>query len=76
MVGNGKRVKFWKDKWCGDSPLCHSFPSLFSISSSKEVWVRDIWREIGDGGHWDLIFFWSLNDWEVEEVVGLFLRLG
>ena len=37
VVGNGKRVKFWKDKWCGDTPLCHSFPSLFAISSSKEA---------------------------------------
>ena len=57
-------------------PLCHSFPSLFAISSSKKAWVRDIWRDAGDGGHWDPIFFRNLNDWEVEEVVGLFLRLG
>ena len=20
-VGNGRRVRFWKDKWCGDEPL-------------------------------------------------------
>ena len=22
VVGNGRRVKFWKDRWCGDEPLC------------------------------------------------------
>ena len=30
-VGNGQRVRFWKDKWYGDGPLCESFSSLFSI---------------------------------------------
>ena len=20
-VGNGRMVRFWRDKWCGDSPL-------------------------------------------------------
>ena len=75
VVGNGQRVKFWKDKWCDDTPLCHSSPSLIAISSSKEAWVRDICREVGFGGHWDPIFFRNLNYWEVE-VASLFLRLG
>ena len=22
VVGNGRRVKFWKNKWCGDELLC------------------------------------------------------
>ena len=26
-VGSGRRVRFWKVKWCGDEPLCESFPS-------------------------------------------------
>ncbi|RVW15499.1 putative inactive ATP-dependent zinc metalloprotease FTSHI 1, chloroplastic [Vitis vinifera] len=34
-VSNGRRVRFWKDKWCGDEPLYESFPSLFSISGLK-----------------------------------------
>ena len=38
-VGNGRRVRFWKDKWCGDEPLYESFPSLFAISLAKDVWV-------------------------------------
>ena len=36
-VGSGRRVRFWKDKWCGDEPLCESFPSLFAISLAKDV---------------------------------------
>ena len=32
VVGNGQRVSFWKDNWCGDTPLCASFPSLFALA--------------------------------------------
>ena len=38
-VGNGRRVRFWKDKWCRDEPLYESFPSLFAISLAKDAWV-------------------------------------
>ena len=67
-MGNGQRVKFWMDKWCGDEPLCESFPSLFSISLSKEVWVSDVWNSDGDGGGWTLLFSRAFSDWEVELV--------
>ena len=40
QVGNGQRVIFWTDKWCGDEPLCESLCSLFTLSSSKEAWVN------------------------------------
>ena len=46
-VGNSRRVSFWKDKWCGDDPLCTSFPSLFAISLDKEAWVADVWSHFG-----------------------------
>ncbi|RVW41946.1 putative ribonuclease H protein [Vitis vinifera] len=45
VVGNGKRIKFWKDIWCGDEPLCVSFPSLFALAVSKDAWVKDVWRK-------------------------------
>ena len=34
-VGCGRKVRFWKDKWCGDESLCESCPSLFAISLAK-----------------------------------------
>ena len=43
MVGNGQRVGFWKDKWCGAAPLCVSFLALFVIAMSKEALVEDVW---------------------------------
>ena len=38
----GGKVRCWKDRWCGDDPFCVTFPSLFAIASSKEVWVEDV----------------------------------
>ncbi|RVX06663.1 hypothetical protein CK203_029560 [Vitis vinifera] len=49
-VGNGRRVRFWRDRWCGDSPLCESFPSLFALSTEKEAWVADVWDPLAERG--------------------------
>ncbi|RVW89960.1 hypothetical protein CK203_036579 [Vitis vinifera] len=38
-VGNGVRVKFWKDRWCSEQPLCEIFPSLFALYDLKEAWI-------------------------------------
>ena len=32
-VGNGRIVRFWKDKWCGDDASCVSFPSLHALAA-------------------------------------------
>ena len=44
LVGNVRRVRFWKDKWCKDKPLCVTFLSLFALVVSKEVWMVDVWN--------------------------------
>ena len=54
------------DKWCGDEPLCGSFPSLFTLSSSKKAWVADVWNPEGDGDGWTPLFSGAFNDWELE----------
>ncbi|RVW45235.1 LINE-1 retrotransposable element ORF2 protein [Vitis vinifera] len=68
-VGDGKNVRFWKDKWCGTSPLSEAFPSLFALATSKEAWVNEVWTVEGDRrGSWTPTFNRSFNDWEMEEV--------
>ncbi|RVW94842.1 putative ribonuclease H protein [Vitis vinifera] len=67
VVGNGKRIKFWKDIWCGDEPLCVSFPSLFALAVSKDAWVKDVWRCNEGVGSWSPLFSRPFNDWELEE---------
>ena len=68
LVGNGRRVRFWRDRWYGDSPLCVSFPSLFALSVDKEAWVADIWDSLAEEGWggWNPYFSRAFNDWEVE----------
>ena len=36
-LGNGRRLGFWKDSWCGEIALCNTFPTLFNLSAHKEV---------------------------------------
>ena len=36
-VGNGRKVRFWLDKWYGNEPLRVSFPTLFDISISRDA---------------------------------------
>ena len=62
-VGNGRRIRFWLDSWCGDEALCNSFPSLFALAVSKEEWVAEVW---------DPSVF---NDWEVVLVEWLLLTI-
>ncbi|RVW28234.1 hypothetical protein CK203_083667 [Vitis vinifera] len=67
IVGNGQKVRFWRDRWCRDSPLCVSFPSLFALTVDKEVWVTDIWDPLIEGG-WNPCFSRAFNDWEVKSL--------
>ncbi|KAL6320089.1 hypothetical protein AAG906_004598 [Vitis piasezkii] len=43
-------VKFWKDRWGGDSPLRVSFPTLFALAIFKDAWVKDVWSSTKGGG--------------------------
>ena len=47
VVGDGRKVRFWKDKWCGTTPLCESFPCLFALATFKEVWINEVWTAAG-----------------------------
>ena len=64
-VGNGSRIRFWLDPWCGVEALCNSFPSLFAVVVSKEDWVAEVWDSSVEGGSWSPHFLRAFNDWEV-----------
>ncbi|RVX10737.1 Transposon TX1 uncharacterized 149 kDa protein [Vitis vinifera] len=74
-MGNGRRVKFWKDNWCGNFTLCNFFPSLYAFASYKEAWLEELWDHLGEEGVWSPSFSRPFNDWEVEKVERLLLTI-
>ena len=36
IVGNGRKVKFWKDLWCKDETLKETFPNLYRLAVNKD----------------------------------------
>ncbi|GJV08741.1 hypothetical protein Tco_1346397 [Tanacetum coccineum] len=54
MVGDGNMVRFWKDTWLGDSPLCYHFNRLFRLEKNQNCLIR----ERIDNGHW--MWDWSI----------------
>ena len=71
-LGNGRRLRFWKDPWCGEITLCNAFPTMFNLVVHKDARVADVWDSSREDGGWSLVFLRHFNDWEVEEV-GRFL---
>jgi len=45
-IGDGKRILFWEDVWCGDTPLKVRFSRLYNNSDHKGA-------NIGDVGEWN-----------------------
>jgi hypothetical protein len=41
VVGDGRRISFWYDLWCGDMVLKVAFPVLFGIACVKDASVAD-----------------------------------
>ena len=67
-LGNGRRIRFWKDVWCGEEALSLMFPNLFRLTAQKNARVAELWNwDSGEGG-WNPIFLCAFNDWELEEV--------
>ena len=71
-MGEGNKVFFWKDKWIGQECLNSGLPDHFSFCTNPEAKISEIWSPQG----WNLTFRRNLNDWEVDRIVELLLKLG
>lgn len=72
MVGSGKNVKFWDDRWCEDQPLKVGFPSLYDIALVPSTMVNDVLAIHNRSLNWSIVFGWGLQDWNLISYV-LFL---
>ena len=43
-LGDGRRISFWKDVWCGEEVLSLVFPSLYNLAVQKDAMVADLWE--------------------------------
>ena len=68
VLGDGRRINFWSDVWCGGEALRDRFPTLFNLATNKEAKVADIWDIREGDGCWSPTFLRALNDWEIEEM--------
>ncbi|RVX06963.1 Transposon TX1 uncharacterized 149 kDa protein [Vitis vinifera] len=74
-VGKGTRIKFWSDQWCGNERLSHAFPQLYEMAVNKNATVNEMWDHSNGPGGWNLNFHRDFNDWEMDMIRGLLIRL-
>lgn len=55
-IGNGAKVRFWKDKWCGELELWRLFPSLFNLAVDKDCLVSSVLQVEEGRVVWNPIF--------------------
>ena len=70
-VGEGSRVWFWHEVWCGDHTLKEAFLMLFSIACFMEALVADL-VQLSNNSQSGISFIRAVDDWEVELVTWLF----
>ena len=67
-VGEGDRISFWHDPWCGSNLLKDLFPDLFTRFRSKEAWISDLIVSASEEGSRSCNFHArrAPEDWEQE----------
>ena len=64
-IGDGSKVQFWLDSWCGSS-LADHYPELFRICRRKEASVADLMRYTNGVRHWEIHFCRDVHNWELK----------
>lgn len=44
VVGNGRKIRFWKDQWLGNTSLAILFSPLYVINEQQGKTISDIWN--------------------------------
>lgn len=67
-IGDGRKNKFWMDKWIGDGCLKDKFPRLFLVSSQKYEPIANLGVWDGIHWHWNLTWRRYLFQWEIQQL--------
>ena len=69
-IGDGSRVKFWKDHWCGETSLAVNYPELFRFFRDKEASMVELMKSTNGVLFWDVSFFRGVRTRELEAMSG------
>jgi hypothetical protein len=61
-VGEGTKISFRLDFWCGEMALKVAFPALFGIVRVKDDSVADNLELLGGSNHWNVNFTKEAHD--------------
>jgi len=75
ILGIGSRIQFWDYMWCGEIPLKKAFSVLYDIARDKDAHVADHLVMVNGSYQWDVNFFRTAHDWEVEVLASFFSLL-
>lgn len=67
-VGDGRRIKFWGDIWCGERSLRLEFLDVFTWTTASSLTVLDNYSVHGDEVIWAPKLRQALFDWEIPRV--------
>jgi hypothetical protein len=74
-IGEGPKIRFWDDGWCGERALKEKYPGLFSIARFKEASIANNMEPSSNSIQWNIQFTRLLHDWEVGELASFYKRL-
>ena len=74
-IGDGSRVKFWHDHWCGETPLVVSYPELSRFCINKEASVAELMKFINGVLFWDVSFFRGFHVRDLDAVLSFMVTI-
>lgn len=60
IVGNGKKILFWKDRWLYDQPIAPIYLDLFKMVQQQDITLAEVTRNL----HLLTFSRWLVDDWE------------
>jgi hypothetical protein len=70
--GEGSRIRFWEDVWCGDRPLKVAFLGLFTIAMFKDTPIAENVERSNGTIQWNIQFTRLIYDWEVKVLASFY----
>jgi len=56
VVGDGSKISFWRDQWCGETTLKVAFSVLYGLGREKDASVADNLEFLGGSNQWNVNF--------------------